>query len=294
MAESLRDIRRRRKSVKTTQQITKAMKMVAAAKLKKAEGRARSFAPYADEINAMLRALLKRSDTTASIELATPKAEAGTLLLVLAGDRGLCGGFNSKLLREADRWLKGQDVAQLRVCTVGRKAGDWARKRGLTVVNSATLLPEPPTAGHIADIEKWVIEPFVAGEIAQVVVLYNKYGSPLSQVPTLRKLLPVDTGAVENDDAAVDAHESLMPFITDVPTPELIARLVEDGLRAAITSVLLDNQAGEHGARMTAMDSATSNASDIIAGLTLRYNRARQAAITNELMDIINGSESVK
>lgn len=293
MAESLRDIRRRRKSVKTTQQITKAMKMVAAAKLKKAEGRARSFAPYADEINAMLRALLKRSDAIGSIELATPKAEGGTLLLVLAGDRGLCGGFNSKLLRECDRWLKGQDASQIRVCTVGRKAGDWARKRELTVVNSAVLLPEPPTAGHIADIEKWVTEPFLAGEIAQVVVIYNKYNSPLSQVPTVRKLLPVDTGAVAEGEES-GSQESLMPFITDVPTPELIARLVEDGLRAAITSVLLDNQAGEHGARMTAMDSATSNASDIIAGLTLRYNRARQAAITNELMDIINGSESVK
>ncbi len=290
MAENLSVIRRRIGSVKNTQQITKAMKMVAAAKLKKAEQRARSFAPYAVEIENTLKALLSRLDDTGEIPLTHSEAEKGRLVLVVAGDRGLCGGFNSGLFKHADKWLKDQDLDDLRFCTVGRRAATFVRKKHKAPEQTIAMLPEPPTLEQLEEIQSWLETPFLAGEIAEAWVIYNRYESPLSQVPTVRKILPFETGQTETE--TVD--DSMVPFLTDVPTPQLVKALVEDGFRAAINTVILDNQAGEHGSRMTAMDSATTNASDMINNLTVRYNRARQAAITNELMDIVNGAESIK
>ena len=287
MAESLRDIRRRIGSVKNTQKITKAMKMVAAAKLKRAENRARALAPYANEINATLQSLLARLDGFDNIPLTRNEAASGTVLLIVGGDRGLCGGFNNILFKRLDVWLRERGTDDLIVFTIGRKAGDFARKRGLDVRDRLVMLPEPPTAEQLRQIEDWLTDLFKTDDVADGYVAYNRYVSPLVQEPQIRQMLPFHT--VQEGSDPVEA----MPFLTDVPVEDLVNQLVEDAFRAAVTSMIFDSQAGEHGSRMTAMDGATKNAKEMIGSLTVRYNRARQASITNELMDIINGANSV-
>jgi len=291
VGQSLRDIRKRIGSVKSTQQITKAMKMVAAAKLRRAEERARAFAPWAEGYEELLRSVLARIEGEVRIPLAESRTERGTLLLLVAGDRGLCGGYNSNVFRLAARLITEEQDEPLLCAAVGKKAVEWARKRNLELVGSWQKLEQPPASVTVVELGRAVSEPFIEGRVRRVVVVYNRFESAMTQVPETRTLLPFSAPPGEEDDGPMSAG---YPYLSDVPLTELVPDLVRQVFQATLMRILLDAQAGEHGARMTAMDSATTNATEMIDRLTLLYNRARQAAITNELMDIVNGAEALR
>lgn len=294
MGATLRDIRKRITSVKSTQQITKAMKMVAAARLRKAEMRAKAFRPYAEGIRGTLNSVLARVDLEADIPLTVAATDSGTIVLLVAGNRGLCGGYNSSVLKRAKRFLSEHADDPIRFVTVGKKATEWAKKNKVEVVGSLDSLPEPPEVSQLADLQKMLAQPFLDGEVSRAVVIYNKYRSAMSQTTVEEQMLPFITDDSPDETTSMAESKDGYPFLSDLKEVDLVTKLVTDAFRAEIMKIILDAQAGEHGSRMTAMESATSNASDMVSRLTLVYNRARQASITSELMDIVNGTEALK
>jgi F-type H+-transporting ATPase subunit gamma len=286
---SLKSIKKRIVSVKNTRQITKAMKMVSAAKLRRAQENVVAARPYAKKLGEVLQSLsanLEGGDLHPLLE----KREAKKLLLiVLTSDRGLCGGFNTNLCKAADRYIKEKSSSyeQISVMTVGRKGYEFLKSRYTVYKNFANVLAKPSyqTAAMLA---QEVIDGFVAEEYDQVELLYNSFRTVMTQDITFQQMLPVvpeETGATE---------ETPVEFIYEPSVGELLAEILPKNIEVQIFKAMLETVAGEHGARMTAMDSASKNANEMIGKLTLQYNRARQAAITTELMEIISGSESIK
>lgn len=284
---NLRAIRTRINSVKSTQQITRAMKLVSGAKLRRAEERIKRFRPYAAELSVTLEALLSREEGLDHPLLQTGVQAAPPMLVVVTSDRGLCGAFNSniikKVLSHADE--NKIDVANAVFFTIGRKAVDQARRRGWHTLGSLAPLPEPPTPEVISGIAGTIQEAFLKGVVSSVHVIYNCFVNALTQTVQVRQLLPLSAGAGQSDNR--------MPFLTEPKPHQVLEMLVPQLLEAQVEGALLDSIAGEHGARMTAMDAANNNAKEVIAKLTLNYNRARQANITSELLDIVNGANAV-
>ncbi|MFM2152952.1 MAG: hypothetical protein RL199_1387 [Pseudomonadota bacterium] len=281
---SLRAIRSRIKSVKGTQKITKAMKMVAAAKLRRAQDAATRTRPYAEALDAMLSRLT--AGEGAAHALLSPRAEVKKVeVLVLTSDRGLCGGFNSNIIRRLQRFYvdhAGQ-YPVIRVSTIGRRGRDFVKKRGLAHRAEYPLKPDHAAAAQIA---AELVQQFTSGDADAVFLLYNRFQSALVQKVTLTQLLPIQPDASATGAAAEFAFE---------PTRDaVLEQLLPKHLSMQIWRAMLESEASEHGARMTAMDSATKNAKEMVGRLTLEYNRARQAAITKELMEIVSGSESLK
>jgi F-type H+-transporting ATPase subunit gamma len=210
-------------------------------------------------------------------------------LIVVTSDRGLCGGFNSNLCKAGDRFIKEQQGSfdQVSVLTIGRKGYEFLKSRHTVYKNFSNILSKPnyQTAAMLA---QEVIDGFLAGEYDQVELLYNSFRTVMSQDITFQQLLPVVP------EAATAADEAPVEYIYEPSVGELLAEILPKNIEVQIFKAMLESVAGEHGARMTAMDSASKNASEMIGKLTLQYNRARQAAITTELMEIISGSESIK
>jgi F-type H+-transporting ATPase subunit gamma len=285
---SLKSIKKRIVSVKNTRQITKAMKMVSAAKLRRAQENVVAARPYAKKLGEVLQSLAGNQE--GDLHPLLEKREAKKLLLVVVtSDRGLCGGFNSNLCKAGDRFIKEQQGAfeQISVMTIGRKGNEFFKSRNTIHKNYSNVLAKPnyQTAAMIA---QEIIEGFVAGEYDQVELLYNSFRTVMSQDITFQQLLPVVP------EAATAADETPVEYIYEPSVGELLAEILPKNIEVQIFKAMLESVAGEHGARMTAMDSASKNASEMIGKLTLQYNRARQAAITTELMEIISGSESIK
>lgn len=285
---SLKSIKKRIVSVKNTRQITKAMKMVSAAKLRRAQENVVAARPYAKKLGEVLQSLAgnQEGDQHPLLE----KREARKLLLiVVTSDRGLCGGFNSNLCKAGDRYIKEKKASfeQISVMTVGRKGYEFLKNRHTVYKNFSNVLSKPSyqTAAMLA---QEVINGFLEGEYDQVELLYNSFRTVMSQDITFQQLLPV----VPEEKAT--AEESPVEYIYEPSVAELLAEILPKNIEVQIFKAMLESVAGEHGARMTAMDSASKNASEMIGKLTLQYNRARQAAITTELMEIISGSESIK
>jgi F-type H+-transporting ATPase subunit gamma len=285
---SLKSIKKRIVSVKNTRQITKAMKMVSAAKLRRAQENVVAARPYAKKLGEVLQSLAgnQEGDQHPLLE----KREAKKLLLiVVTSDRGLCGGFNSNLCKAGDRFIKEQQGAfeQISVLTIGRKGYEFLKSRHTVYKNFSNILSKPnyQTAAMLA---QEVIDGFLAGEYDQVELLYNSFRTVMSQDITFQQLLPVVP------EAAAVADQTPVEFIYEPSVGKLLAEILPKNIEVQIFKAMLESVAGEHGARMTAMDSASKNASEMIGKLTLQYNRARQAAITTELMEIISGSESIK
>jgi F-type H+-transporting ATPase subunit gamma len=283
---NLRTIRKRITSVRSTQQITRAMKMVSGAKFRRAEERVRTFLPYARELETTLGALAARRET-----LTHPLLEAGVdgappLFVVVGSDRGLCGAFNTNVFKQLRYTLedRGIDPKDAVFYPIGRKSRDFIRRRGWTVLGALAPLPEPPTADVVAELAAALADAFRSGVVGEVHVVYNHFVNALVQKVQIEPLLPMPqaTGTLTH-----------VPHLTEPGAEALAQRLVPEVFASRLETILLDSLAGEHGARMTAMDSATKNASEMIGGLTLQYNRARQAAITSELLDIINGTNSI-
>jgi F-type H+-transporting ATPase subunit gamma len=283
---SLKAIRRRISSVKNTQQITKAMKMVSAAKLRRAQEAATRARPYAEKLTQLLHNLAARVGPESHPLLAVPAAARHIDLVLITSDRGLCGGFNTNLIRKAEAFRVEHADAAVRLTIVGRKANDYYRRRHATIRSTHVNLFGGPSHALAEQLATELAHDFAAGQTDAVYVVYSRFHSALSQVPTIERVLPVS--AADSSDA------SPTDYLYEPDPATLLDRLLRRYVVSVIDHAFLESVASEHGARMTAMDSATSNASDMIDRLTLQMNRARQAAITKELMEIVGGAEALK
>jgi F-type H+-transporting ATPase subunit gamma len=294
---SLKDLKNRIASVKSTQKITAAMKMVAASKLRRAQEQAEAGRPYAERMGRMLESLAANVSSNGQ----GPKLMTGTgkqdvqLLIVISSDRGLCGGFNGTIVREARRQiarLEGEGKT-VKVLTVGRKGRDQIRRTNpKAVVFSYEDIGRKRLSFSEADtITTKVLEMYEAGEFDVASVIYNKFKSAMTQIVTVQQVVPF---AVSGDEAAAQDGGELKAMYEFEPDEEqILADLLPKNLSIQVYRSLLESAASEQGARMTAMDSATRNAGDMINKLTLTYNRTRQAVITKELIEIISGAEAI-
>jgi F-type H+-transporting ATPase subunit gamma len=285
---SLKSIKKRIVSVKNTRQITKAMKMVSAAKLRRAQENVVAARPYAKKLGEVLQSLAgnQEGDQHPLLE----KREAKKLLLiVVTSDRGLCGGFNSNLCKAGERFIKEKkgEFEQVSLMTVGRKGYEALKNRHTVIKNFPNVLAKPSYA-TAAMLAGEVIDGYLAEEFDQVILLFNAFRTVMSQDITFQQLLPV----VPEEKTVAD--ESPVEYIYEPSVADLLAEILPKNIEVQIFKAMLESVAAEHGARMTAMDSASKNANEMIGKLTLQYNRARQAAITTELMEIISGAESIK
>jgi F-type H+-transporting ATPase subunit gamma len=300
---SLRDYRDRIASVKSTKKITSAMKMVAASKLRRAQEQAEASQPYAQSMADMLA----RVAANVTVNESSSKLLAGTgsdqkhLLVVVTADRGLCGGFNSNLARAAkskvlELQAEGKEVSL--VC-VGRKGRDALRGEfGNKIWESFTgvLGSSKIDYADAAKITDYVLEKLEAGEFDVCSLVYNEFVSVLTQKPTVQQLIPFslpEAGEAEESEEAAGEEGVSSPYSFEPEEEEILNALLPRNLGVQVFRALLDSAAGEHAARMTAMDNSTRNAGEMIDGLTLEYNRARQAQITKELIEIISGAEAV-
>jgi F-type H+-transporting ATPase subunit gamma len=282
---SLKIIRKRITSVRSTQQITKAMKMVAAAKLRRAQEAVVQSRAYAAKLSEVVASLASEASLREHRLVRARTPESRVLLLVFTADRGLCGGFNANLIRQSEAFLA-REGATPSLVIVGRKGFDYYKKRPVEIREQYVGIASRAPINVARQLVERAVELFVADEVDAVYMLYSQFRSALSQVPTIERVLPIEAPA-----AATDAgREYLFEPSREAVIEDLLPRYVE----VKILQALLESIASEHGARMTAMDSATRNASDMIERLTLEMNRARQATITKELMEIVGGAEALK
>lgn len=291
---SLKDIRKRIGSVKNTQKITRAMKLVSAAKLRRAQDAMLMLRPYADKHREMLVSLASQVvDGASAHPLLARRDEVNRVgILAIASDRGMCGAFNSQLQKTVVRYIAERDV-EVVVNPLGKRMGLFARKNGLS--GGVDFGPVIPAADddRVREITRTLVDAFVAGEVDEVVIISNRFISALTQTPTVLPLLPVVPDEAEGDgDEAAEAGASDLFYEPDQTSllQYVVPRYVEVQVRQAI----LESIAADHAARMNAMSAATDNAGEMIKSLTLQMNRARQAAITTELMEIIGGAEALK
>jgi F-type H+-transporting ATPase subunit gamma len=282
---SLKALRKRISTVKSTQQITKAMKMVAAAKLRRAQEAAERARPYAAKMQEMFAAVAAGVEEGAHPLLAR-RDENRIDLVVVTSDRGLCGGYNTNLIRMAETFVREHADKQVSLTLVGRKANDYFKRRSQTILGTHTGIMSHPVVDTARALAPTLTTRFAEGETDAVYLLYSRFRSAISQIPTVTPVLPVA--------APAEGAEPTVEYIFEPKRPELLALLLPRYIEALLMQALLESIASEHGARMTAMDNATSNASDMMERLTLQMNRARQATITTELMEIVSGAEALK
>ena len=286
---TLKAIRKRISSVRNTQQITKAMKMVSAAKLRRAQEAAVAARPYAEKMTELLKNVAARVSIEAHPLLQT-REEKKLDLVLFTSDRGLCGGYNANLIRAAEAFVRRHAPdKEVELTLVGRKGADHFRRRRAPIADRYLNVLATAPDELAALIGQKLISRFVNGETDAVYILYSHFRSALSQVPTLEKLLPVSLSATDDT-----AAQQLTEYLYEPGIEQLLASLLPRITDVAVQRALLEATASEHGARMTAMDSATSNAAKMIGSLTLQMNRARQASITRELMEIVGTAEALK
>jgi F-type H+-transporting ATPase subunit gamma len=294
---SLRIIRTRIRSVRNTQKITKAMKMVAAAKLRRAQDAVLRARPYAQLIDEMLASLARaRADADLPPHpLMAVRPARRVELVLMTSDRGLCGGFNSNIIRRGQRFLveEGSRFERIQFSTVGRRGRDFARKRGIETRKDYVGFFGRLRYAQAREVADDLIQAYEKDELDAVYLLYNEFKSAIVQQISLVQLLPLQPRAQVSrspGETGLITPEHLF----EPSRPEVLQALIPRFLAMQVWRALLESEASEHGARMTAMDSATKNASEMIGRLTLDYNRARQAAITKELMEIVSGAEALK
>lgn len=294
------------RSVKSTQQITRAMKFVAAAKLRRAQEGVFAARPYAREILRVLRSAASRLEAPAH-PLLQRRPEERLLAVILTGDRGLAGAFNANVMRRAVEFMAEHAAKKIQIMVVGKKGRDALRKRRLACVNEYLNVSSNVEFSRAKEIAARIAELYSAGEVDAVYVIYNEFKNVMVQKLRAEKLLPVDPAVItpESSEPAASAAAHGKPgegaasegappvdYIYEQPVAELFAGLVPRYLDAEVFRVLLESAAAEHAARMTAMDSATRNASELIDKLTLNMNKVRQASITKELIEIVSGAAS--
>jgi F-type H+-transporting ATPase subunit gamma len=291
---SLKDLRIRINSVKSTQKITSAMKMVAAAKLRRAQERAEAARPYAERMERVLKSLAgsMAGQEGAPALLAGTGRDAVHLVVVMTSDRGLCGGFNSTIARGARRLIRDLRAGgkQVKILCVGRKGRDQLRRDfGTLIIGTIEEIAKPRLTYEAADrVARRIATMFEAGEFDVCTIIYNRFKSAMTQIVTTLQLIPFTA-----DDTPQETGSSSASYEYEPDEATILAELLPNNLSVQIYKALLENGASEEGARMTAMDSATRNAGDMINRLTINYNRSRQAYITKELIEIISGAEAV-
>lgn len=279
---SLLDIRRRIRSVKNTQQLTKAMKTVSAAKLRRAQERVVSARPYANQLKHVLSGLAGRIENITH-PLLEVRPEKKVLLLVVTADRGLCGGFNTNLLKAAVNFLVENRDKEIQLYTAGRKGRDFFRRRNLNLVGEYTNFFSKLDVAHARDISQQLVDLYSKAEVDAVYIVYNEFKSVIQQRIVVEKLLPLGKDDIEATQGAVN-------YIFEQPPQEIFNRLLPRYVEIEVYRALLESAAAEHGARMAAMDTASRNAGDMIESLTLNMNRVRQAAITREIIEVVSGA----
>jgi F-type H+-transporting ATPase subunit gamma len=287
---TLRDIKRRIKAVQSTSKITKAMKMVAAAKFRRAQQRMFEMRPYADRMNNILSGLAGGAEGEMHPLLAV-RPRRNVEILVLTSDRGLCGAFNTNILKAAARYtaeLRSEGF-EISTSAVGRKARDYFKRRNIEVKNSWTGISGKISYANAQEIAASIIESYTNETVDEVILVYNEFKSVVAQKIVIARILPL---------APIDAaSEDTLPvynFLYEPSKQEIFNRLVPKNVEIQIYRALLESQASEEAARMSAMENATKAANEMIGSLTLQYNKARQASITKELMDIVGGVEAMK
>ncbi|MCG8396407.1 F0F1 ATP synthase subunit gamma [Bacillus atrophaeus] len=284
---SLRDIKSRITSTKKTSQITKAMQMVSAAKLNRAENNAKSFVPYMDKIQEVVSNVGQGSGSVNHPMLVSREVKR-TAYLVITSDRGLAGAFNSSVLRNAYQAIqeRHQSKDEYTVIVIGRVGRDFFKKRGIPIISELTGLGDEVTFTEIKDLARQTVQMFIDEAFDELHLFYNHYVSAISQEVTEKKLLPLtDLGGGGKRTASYEFEPS---------EEEILEVLLPQYAESLIFGALLDSKASEHAARMTAMKSATDNAKDLIDSLSLSYNRARQAAITQEITEIVGGASALE
>jgi len=284
---SLIDLRRRIRSVKNTQQITKAMKVVSAAKLRRAQDRVIAARPYAQIIQRMLANVAQAADEqneAEEIDLLARRPEKKILLLVITADRGLAGAFNSNVIRLAQKFIVEHRESEVRLELIGRKGRDFFKRRKANISGEyTTLFQKAPRYQDALEIARKVIEMFRKAEIDSVYLVVNNFKSLMSSLLVTSKLLPVD----------LPEKQEQIDYIYEEPPGELLAALLPRYIESQIYRAMLESDAAQHAARMSAMEAASTNASDVISALTLNMNRVRQASITREIIEIVSGASAL-
>jgi F-type H+-transporting ATPase subunit gamma len=286
---TLLDFRRRIRSVKNTQQITRAMKFVAAARLRRAQEAALAARPYAKELARVLRSTMSRIAEPQHPLLAR-RPEERILTLVLTGERGLAGAFNTNILRKANEFFRSNKSKQLSVIPVGKKGRDSLKKARFNLIAEYINVLARVEFGTVREISNLVIDLYCKEQIDSVYIAFSEFKTVMSANLALEKLLPVE--AVTEEGSAAEAPVSHVDYIYEQPEPQLLDKLLPRYVETQILRAMLESSAAEHAARMTAMESATKNAGDVIEALTLHMNKVRQAAITKEIIEIVSGASS--
>lgn len=288
---ALRDIQNKISGVKKTRQITRAMNMVATAKLRGIQEKTERFRPYADKFAEVLGSLSRGIDPGIHPLLAQPEKVDKVALISLTADRGLCGSFNMNLINKAQQFLKEKQAAgqEVQVYAIGRRGVDFNRRRNVPMEEALTSAMNVIDFDLAVDVGRMGLNAFLAGEVQEVYITYTRFMSMAAQVPTVEKLLPISPAVMEGEEAGPSAE-----YITEPSAEEILVDLLPRYLNVRVYSALLETGTSEQAARMAAMDNATKNCKDMIQNLTLVYNKARQAAVTTELMDIVGGAEALK
>ncbi len=282
---SVRDIKRRIVSVQKTEQITKAMKMVSAAKFRRAQERIIAARPYGRKIDDVLKSLAFRAGADAHPLLSN--GEEGVIeIVVVSGDKGLCGAFNNNVLKETNRVIEENTGKEVNLTLVGKKCCEFFKKRSWNIRNSYSEFFNNLGYEHAVRISREIVNTYIEEEIEKVVIIYNEFKSAVSQVVSVKQLLPVEIPEDASEDYPID-------FIYEPDRESIINELLPRSMEVIIYTALLDSVAAEHAARMAAMENASRNSEEMIDALTLKYNKARQSAITKELLEIVAGAEAL-
>ena len=289
MSGQLKEVRNRIQSVQNTQQITKAMKMVSAAKLRRATERIIQMRPYANKLNELMSNIA--SDSGVTIQLAQERPVKNVLIVAVTSDRGLAGGFNSTTIKLAQQTIQERYAAQAQsgnvtVMPVGKKANDAFKKLPYKVIGDYALMFSTLDFNHASAAAEWMMNAYKNNEYDRIEIVYSQFKNAATQLFQVERFLPVLKSASGKGKAAVN-------FIFEPEQDELVNHLIPKILKTQFFKVLLDSNASEHGARMTAMDKATDNAKELLKDLSIKYNRARQAAITTELTEIVSGAAAL-
>ena len=286
---TLRDIQRRIRSVQSTQKITRAMKLVAAAKLRRAQERILAARPYANKMAELLGHLVSGADGDGHPLLEQREGPRRQIVIITA-DRGLAGAFNSSIIRRGVELIRESSAAELTLVVVGRKARDFFRRRPHTIKRDMIGFWDRLAYSHACELADYFMQQYLDNEVDEVFLLYNEFRSVAFQRPVRVRLLPIpraETGAGEEAAEGVD-------YIYEPSAGAILGDLLPRHVRMQVYRALMESLAGEYGARMTAMEAATKNAKDMIEVLTIQYNKARQEKITKELLDIVGGAEALK
>ena len=289
---TLRDIQRRIRSVQSTQKITRAMKLVAAAKLRRAQERILSARPYASKMAELLGNLSGQgSGDEAPHPLLEQREGPRRQIVIITADKGLAGAFNSNVLRNSLQFVRGSSEPDITLVVVGRKARDFYRRRQWTIKRDMLGFWDRLAYSHAQELADQFMQQYLDGEVDEVHLIYNEFRSVAVQRPVRVQLLPIPRTA--EDDAAAGA-ETDVDYIFEPGPEQILGNLLPRHVRMQVYKALMESLAGEYGARMTAMEAATKNAKEMIGILTIQYNKARQEKITKELLDIVGGAEALK